>query len=325
VRFIAIKRACGQRDRQLPVIGHAAGVSVRQYNEGLFLGSHAVADGLFTRRQLASVLFRRVLHNVYVGAGVVHDHALKSRAAALLMPPEAAIGGRSAAAWFGAPFSSLVDPVLVVVPRGCHWTGPRGVQVHRTDLRPDDVWTSDEGVRLTTVRRTAWDIATTDPVTTAVALIDGMLRDARPNEGELTEAVLALEFATRRGQWGSRKAQFVLPLVDGRAMSPPESRVRVACHLAGLPHPVPQLEVYEHGVFLGQVDLAWPEAKLVVEYEGAYHFDELQIARDDARYEALVAAGWRVIRLSSIDLRDLDAVVRRIQDALATTPRALSR
>ena len=298
-------------------------MSISHYNGGPFLGSHAIAEGLFTKRQLSSGLFRRVLHNVYVEAGVVHDHVLKARAAARLMPPEAAIGGRSAAAWFGAPFSSLSDPVLVVVPRGCPWTGPRGVQVHRTDLRPEDVWTDKEGIRLTTVRRTAWDIATLDPLMTAVALIDGMLQYALVNQGELTEAVLALEFASRRGQWGSRKAQFLLPLVDGRAMSPPESRVRVACRLGGLPQPVPQLAVFEGGVFLGQVDLAWPEAKLIVEYEGAYHFDELQIHSDDARYEAMVEAGWRVIRLSSIDLRDLDAVVERIKTALEAG--ALSR
>jgi very-short-patch-repair endonuclease len=99
-------------------------------------------------------------------------------------------------------------------------------------------------------------------------------------------------------------------------MSPPESRVRLACHLARLPHPVPQYEVFEDGVLLGQVDFAWPEAKLVVEYEGAYHFDELQIAKDDGRYERLLAAGWRVIRLSSSDLWDLDAVIVRIRAVL---------
>jgi hypothetical protein len=289
----------------------------RRLTGDLFVGSHAVAEGFLTKKQVESGLYRRVLRNVYAESHLVHDHRLKVRAAALLMPPEAAIGGRSAAAWFGAPFSSASDPVLVVVPRDCRWKGPKGVQVHRTDLRGRDVWTSeDEGVRLTTPRRTAWDIATLEQVMTAVALLDGMLRDARLNDGELTEAVLALEFARRRGQWGSRRAQFLLPLVDGRAMSPPESRVRVACHLAGLPHRVPQLEIVEGGVFLGQVDLAWPEEKLIVEYEGAYHFDELQIVRDDARYEALVAAGWRIIRLSSIDLRDLDAVVQKIATAL---------
>jgi hypothetical protein len=298
-------------------------MSSRHYNGGLFIGSHAVAEGLFTRRQLHSGLFRRVLHNVYAEADVAHDHMLKARAAALLMPPQAAIGGRSAAGWFGAPFSVVTDPVLVVVPRGCPWTGPRGVQVHRTDLGRGEIRTSEDGVRLTTVRRTAWDVATLEPTMSAVALLDGMLRNALSNEGELTEAVLAHEFTARRGRWGSRRAQFLLPLVDGRAMSPPESRVRVACHLGGLSHPIPQFEVYENGVFLGQVDLAWPEAKLIVEYEGAYHFDELQIVQDDARYEALVAAGWRVIRLSSVDLRDLDAVVGRIRDALDAC--ALSR
>ena len=92
--------------------------------------------------------------------------------------------------------------------------------------------------------------------------------------------------------------------------------MRVACHLAGLPHPVPQFEVVENGAFLGRVDLAWPEAKLLVEYEGEYHFDDLQIRKDDARYAGLVAAGWRVIRLSAADLRDLDAVVARVRAML---------
>ena len=104
----------------------------------------------------------------------------------------------------------------------------------------------------------------------------------------------------------------VLPLVDGRAQSPPESWVRVACVRAGLPTPVPQFVVVAGREFLGEVDLAWPEHRLIVEYEGEYHFDGLQIAKDDRRYERLVAAGWRVIRLSAVDMRDMNAVVERI-------------
>ena len=69
-------------------------------------------------------------------------------------------------------------------------------------------------------------------------------------------------------------------------------------------------------VFLGVVDLAWPEARVVVEYEGAYHFDGLQIVKDDARYAALTAAGWHVIRVLAADLRDLDSLVSRIASAL---------
>jgi hypothetical protein len=289
----------------------------RRFTGGLFIGSHAVAEGWITRRQLESGLFQRVLHNVYVDASVVINHQLRARAAALLTPPQAAIGGRSAAAWYGAPFANVNDPVIVVAPRGCSWDGPRGVRVHTTDLHPSEVCTTEDGVRVTTPKRTAWDVARLEPTLTAVALLDGMLRDQVVNHGELTEAVLMAEFTARRGRWGSRKALFVLSLVDGRAMSPPESKVRAMIQMKGLPRPVPQYQVHEAGVFLGQVDLAWPEAKLIVEYEGAYHFDEMQIVRDDARYEALVAAGWRIIRLSSIDLQDLDAVVARVEEALA--------
>jgi Protein of unknown function (DUF559) len=301
-------------------------VTTRRFLGGLFVGSHAVAEGMLTKHQLERGPYRRVLHNVYSTPDLVVDHALKARAAALLMPAEAAIGGRSAAAWSGAPFSSAADPVLVVVPRGCPWAGPRGVRVHRTDVQPEEIWTHDDGLRLTRAPRTAWDIATLEPTLTAVSLLDGMLRhggrgDGRPGLTGLVEADLMSEFGRRRGRWGSRRAQLLLSLVDGRAMSPPESKVRAACHLANLAHPVPQFAVYQDGVFLGQVDLAWPEAKLVVEYEGAYHFEGIKIEEDDARYTAMLRAGWRVIRLSSADLADLDAVVARIRAALAVERR----
>jgi very-short-patch-repair endonuclease len=57
---------------------------------------------------------------------------------------------------------------------------------------------------------------------------------------------------------------------------------------------------------------------LIVEYDGDYHFDGLQIARDDVRLSWLVAAGWRILRLSAADLRDMDGIVRRIEAELRT-------
>ena len=93
--------------------------------------------------------------------------------------------------------------------------------------------------------------------------------------------------------------------------------MRVALLMAGLT-PVPQCEVRDaFGRFVAAVDLGFPEARLAIEYDGAYHFEDNQIVRDDARIRRLERAGWRVIRLSSVDLRDLDAVVRRIIEALA--------
>jgi len=273
-----------------------------------------VAEGLLTRKQLG--LYRRLLHNVYADPSLPDDHRTRARGVALVMPRDAAIGGRSAAAWFRADVSSRTDPVVVVAPRGCTWDGPRGVRVHKADLTPDDVTLHDDVVRVTTALRTAWDVATLEPTMTAVSILDAMVR-----EGHLDDRVFAAEVAGRRGQWRSTRASELLPLVDGRSQSPPESRVRVACARAGLPTPVPQFVVVdEDGRWLGQVDLAWPEAKLIVEYEGAYHFDDLQIVKDDERYLRFRAAGWRVIRLSSLDLHDLDAVVARIRAALAVEP-----
>jgi very-short-patch-repair endonuclease len=78
----------------------------------------------------------------------------------------------------------------------------------------------------------------------------------------------------------------------------------------------PNSSSWRQGKFLGRADLAWPEQRLIVEYEGEYHVEDLQIRRDDRRYARLVAAGWRVIRLSAADLRDMDAVVERISRAL---------
>jgi hypothetical protein len=279
---------------------------------GVFIGAHAVAEGALSRRQLQNGPYVRVLHGVYADPSLPRDHMLRCRAAALLMPSAAALGGRSAATVLGAPAPAYADPVTVVMPPGITWTGPRGVRVHRADVRACDVLENDHGLRYTVPRRTAWDVAALETTSTAVGVLDAMVRTEQVHLGDLLG--LLREGA---GRWGSRRVRRAFELVDGRSESPPESWVRVACQLAGLPAPVPQYEVVEDGVRLARVDLAWPEARLIVEYDGEYHFDGLQIVRDDARLRRLVAAGWRVIRLAAHDLRSMDDVVRRISEALS--------
>jgi hypothetical protein len=50
-----------------------------------------------------------------------------------------------------------------------------------------------------------------------------------------------------------------------------------------LPPCIPQVDAVADGVFPGRADFAWPEARVIVEYEGADHFEGVQIAKDDAR------------------------------------------
>ncbi|WP_222195880.1 endonuclease domain-containing protein [Modestobacter italicus] len=277
---------------------------------GVFVGSHAVAAGLLTRRQLRERSYRRLVHGVYADPGLEFDHRLRCAGVALLLPPGAAVAGHSAAAWHGAPFARPHEPVSVVRPRGVLWQGPRDVRVHQADLSPADVEWHDD-VPVTSAVRTAWDVVAWEPLGTAVAALDAMVRS-----GALVLSALQAVAAEGAGRKGVVRVRRAAGLVDPRAESAPESRVRVAFVLAGLA-PVPQYEVRDRGSFLARVDLAFPEHRLAVEYEGAHHFDGTQIVRDDARIARLEAAGWRVLRLSAVDLRDLDAVVARVRAALA--------
>lgn len=233
------------------------------------------------------------------------------------MPGGAAIGGRSAAALLGGPAPDYRDPVTVLVRPGTKWKGPLGVRVHTAEFASSDVLVDDEVVRFTAPARTAWDVATLEATGTAVGVLDAMAHTDVVNVG-------TLQALHRRplGGWRSKRARRALELVDRRSESPPESWVRVACVLAGLPAPVPQYDVLAGGRWLARVDLAWPEQRLIVEYDGEYHFDGLQIARDDVRLAGLVAAGWRVIRLSAADLRHMERVVADIADALGLSPSA---
>lgn len=281
----------------------------RRLLPGVFVGSHAVAEGLLTRRQLRERSYRRLVQGVYADPTLAFDHRLRCQGVALLLPDGAAIGGLSAAWWHGAPFAGPREPVTVIRPPDVEWKGPRGVRVHRCPSRPD-LFLDTEGVPVTTALQTAWDVAALEPVGTAVAALDGMVRSSSVTVPELDALA-----RNGSGRWGVTRVRRAFGLVDPRAESPPESRVRVACVLAGL-DPVPQYGVDVRG-FVAHVDLAFPEARLAVEYEGAYHFEGDRIVLDDERYAALREAGWTVLRLSAADLHDLDAVVARIRQTLA--------
>jgi len=283
---------------------------MRHHLTGVFIGSHAIAEGLLTAKQLRERSYRRLVQGVYADPALEFDHRLRCAGVALVLPPGAAIGGHSAAAWHGAPFAGPQDPVTVLRPPSVLWRGPREVRVHRAELADDDVEQHD-GVPVTSPLRTAWDVAGVESLGTAVAVLDAMVRS-----GALTLTDLAARVEDGAGRWGVVRVRRAVGLIDARAESAPESRVRVALVMAGLA-PVPQFEVRSGGVLLGRADLAFPDEGGLVEYEGAHHFEGTQIVRDDARIARFEAAGWRVVRLSAVDLRDLDGAVRRVLATLA--------
>lgn len=69
---------------------------------------------------------------------------------------------------------------------------------------------------------------------------------------------------------------------------------------AGWPRPQTQYPICnEYGALIGEVDLAWPEVRIALEYEGVHHSDPEQIRKDIMRVDAMVEMGWTVIRVTS--------------------------
>jgi very-short-patch-repair endonuclease len=132
------------------------------------------------------------------------------------------------------------------------------------------------------------------------------------HQAELREVAAALS-----GR-GARRARQAVGLADPRAESQPESRLRVGLALAGL-RPVGQYVVKaEDGRFIARVDLAFPEAKIAIEYDGAWHATAAQLRKDRRRLNALVAAGWRVLHVTAADMCDLPRVVQSVRDLVAS-------
>ncbi len=168
------------------------------------------------------------------------------------------------------------------------------------------------GVLVATPEAAALELAgRLDPVE-AVVLLDRCVAErlSEPRRG-LREAAAGL---TGRG---CRTARAAADRADGLAGSPQETRLRVVLHDSPLPRPVAQFEVRTAGRFLARVDFAWPEHRIALEYEGAWH--TTQIAADRRRIEALQAAGWRVLFVTAADLHHPAALLARIAAALAAS------
>ncbi|MEV0721343.1 DUF559 domain-containing protein [Micromonospora purpureochromogenes] len=159
----------------------------------------------------------------------------------------------------------------------------------------------------------AWETAAwLDPLR-AVGIVDSLLASGLTDPGALAE--VAERFADRPG---GRRARRVFGLADPGAQSPPESHLRVRLVLAGLPRPVTQHPVRLPSGLVLHPDLAWPEFRVAVEYDGQWHADPDQLHRDRRRLNQLVAAGWIVLHVTTRRLRnDFPALLREIRTALA--------
>jgi hypothetical protein len=168
--------------------------------------------------------------------------------------------------------------------------------VHRRDGAP---LTLVDGRPATSPAWTAVEVARSVRRPRSLAVLDAALRTTTCDRRALNAA--AARQAGRRGIVAVRE---LIPLADARAESPMESEVRLVLHDGGLPTPVLQYEIVDRNWRTWRIDLAWPDQKVALEYDGFdWHSDQERFRRDRQKRAALNEMGWSLLSVVFDDVR----------------------
>jgi very-short-patch-repair endonuclease len=295
----------------------------RRAREGLLLARDLEPEEQeAVRRDPAWQRLRRGAYLAPSDSGPVPAHVEQRRVA--LARIRAVAAARRSPAWFSHTSAALlwgcdlltVPGLVHLVQRSRpHTHGDPAVVRHHGTVPADDRAEVD-GLPVTGLARTVVDCACLLPRAEALVVADSALRLGA--DGARVDALLA----ARAGRRGVRRAREVLALADGRAESPGETLTRWHLHRAGLPAPELQVPVATPaGRF--RADLGWPEARLLVEFDGFVKYGGggargavAAVVAEKRRQDALEEAGWRVLRVTWTDLRAPGTLAGRVRAAL---------
>lgn len=175
-----------------------------------------------------------------------------------------------------------------------------------------------DGVRVTSPIRTAFDLARRTTLLDGVIAVDRLANVHRFQPEQILEPAA--------GQRGVRRVDEVVAHADARSGSPMETRLRMIIVTAGLPEPEVQCPVQDElNRTVVWLDLAYPEDRIGIEYDGAGHTDPDAVLRDIGRHTALLDQDWRVYRYTKLDvLRRPDRIITQIRRALDRRDRTQS-
>ena len=279
-----------------------------------FRGSGAVAAGLVTWSRLRGPRFRRLFPDVYAPADEEPpDLRLRSLGAYRLVEGRGVLSGYSAAVLLDADCAPHPDvPAEVTVAGGGQRVHP-GLTVRRDRIALGETVRVGD-VRCTSPLRTAYDLGRQEDLVESVVAVDRLANRHRfPPD-------LLLHFATHyRGAPGTARLCRTLAHASPYAGSPMESRLRMIIVQAGLPRPHVQWVVQDTDARTAVwLDMAWPDHRIGVEFEGGGHTAPVEVLRDAGRYTRLVDRGWRIYRYTKFDVYgDPGRIVTELTRALA--------
>lgn len=256
-----------------------------------FIGSEALAAGAVSRYDLYTN-YRAIMPNVYLRRGIEPSLRQRTVAAWLWSRREAVIAGLAASSIHRAKWVDDDVPVELIWRNA---RSPIGV-VTRDDLLFEEEIQRLNGLCLTTVERTAFDLGRRDGVGRAVQHLDALAR-ATDFKAAAVEELAAKHRHTR----GLRQLEQVLDLMDPGAESPRETWLRLLLIRAGYPRPCTQIPVWSpDGTRRYYLDMGWEELKIAVEYEGDQHrVTRERFAYEIRRLEDIAEIGWLNIRVAA--------------------------
>lgn len=267
-----------------------------------FIGSDALAAGSLTRGQLRWN-YEAVLPDVYVPKGTTLDLATRTRAASIWARGRAIVTGRSAAAQYVHLAAGPDVPVeLLTTARSSH----PGVITRNERIAVDEI-AARGNLLVATPARTALDIARHLDRGTAMPYLDALARASR-----LTVAdALGLADRYRRAR-GVQRARESLWLMDGGAVSPEESRLRMLLIEGGLPLPQTDITVGSEDEAC-RIPIGWERVKVGVVFHDHPPHPGAATARLNW-YQRVQLHGWLIVTV--IPQHHRTQAVRAVREAL---------
>jgi hypothetical protein len=261
--------------------------------------------GFAAHRQLMAVMSRKALTS-HMRAGVIvrvwHGvYALGSpdtvgRLAALdLVAGKQLVACLNTAATLHG-FDTEGGDVIHVLDPGVRMRPAVGLMVHQRMGAPLQ---RVRGRLATAPAWTAVEVARTLRRPRALAVLDAALSHGVCTVTDMCEAV-----DEQKGRRGIVKVRELLPYADGRAESPMESEARLVFIDGGLPLPELQYEIVDRCGKLWRVDFAWPDARVVAEYESMeWHATAEALKHDRMKTARLQECGYTTVPLVVDDVR----------------------
>jgi len=287
-----------------------------------FTYADAITAGI-SPSSLRGANFRRIFRGVYVHCSVPYHPLVRVRAALLIHPPDAFASHRSAATVHGIAVPMLPDEHVSVFEERDR-RRRAGIRNHVTP--PGTPVTVRKGIRVSAPDQTFVELAGLLHLVDLVVAGDDLVRLERTTEEGMRG------FCASSGNADAAMARRAAASVRRGVDSPMETRLRMLLVLAGLPEPDVNHKILRpDGRVRYRFDLSYPELKILVEYDGRQHRDDLdQWDRDTERKDWFDHHGWLHVPVFSRGIyRRPDETLARVAAALrsrgcAKLPRVLS-